>query len=224
MVGKTAMGAETSTSTTSNSNNHSNPHPSTKHVKKVENWSEKLISSSPRITFLMRELREKGVESILVKCMNCSINNSKRSQSGSIGAVDDAGIKAISGGFSPTKGILICAETIDSKSSLEDTLSHELIHAYDNATIKNFSLLNLKHLACSEIRAVNTSGECRFTREFRRGKVFGSIGKHHQECVKRRSILGVMQSGKVDEKEAERLVLNAWSHCFPDTAPYEEIY
>lgn len=224
MVGKTATDAETSTSTRSNPN--STNHTPQKHVKKVENWSEKLISSSPRITFLMRELREKGVESILVKCMNCSINNSK-SQSGSIGA-DKAGennaSKAMSGGFSPTKGILICAETIDSKASLEDNLSHELIHAYDNATIKNFSLLNLKHLACSEIRAVNTSGECRFTREFRRGKVFGSIGKHHQECVKRRSILGVMQSGKVDEKEAERLVLNAWSHCFPDTAPYEEIY
>jgi hypothetical protein len=33
-----------------------------------------------------------------------------------------------------------------------------------------------------------------------------------------------MQSGKVNEKEAERAVLNAWPFCFPDTAPYEEIY
>ena len=202
-------------------------------VKRVGKWSDKLLSSSPRITFLMGELRKKGVENVFIQCLNCSQSIPTTSKKGLEKEPNfDLNLKpkdnkkdtmsSFSGGFSPSKGILVCAETVDSKSTLEDILAHELLHAYDNATIKDFSMLNLRHLACSEIRAVNTSGECRFSREIRRG-YFG-IAKHHQDCVKRRAILGVVQSGKVNEKEAERAVLNAWPFCFPDTAPYEEIY
>ncbi|KAJ3305596.1 hypothetical protein HDV03_001241 [Kappamyces sp. JEL0829] len=130
------------------------------------------------------------------------------------------------GGFSPHNGIVLCENQLESKSHLEDTLAHELVHAFDQASVKNMDWTSLKVQACTEIRAVNLSGECRFTRELRRGH-FG-VAKHHQECVKRRAVLGVMQSANLKDengrKDAERAVLNVWNDCFPDTAPFDEIF
>ena len=130
------------------------------------------------------------------------------------------------GGFAPEHGIVLCKNTIASKSHLQDTLGHELIHAYDHCTAK-VDWNNPNMLACSEIRAQTLSGECKFTREFARGHpgAFVNLGiaKHFQECVKRRSILGVQQVFP-DGKAAQNAVNTVWESCFPDTAPFDEIY
>jgi inner membrane protease ATP23 len=53
----------------------------------------------------------------------------------------------------------------------------------------------------------------------------GNLGfaKHHQACVKRRSILSLKQSG-MSESDAQLAVENVWDNCFNDTAPFDEIY
>ncbi|KAJ3300464.1 Mitochondrial inner membrane protease atp23 [Borealophlyctis nickersoniae] len=101
-------------------------------------------------------------------------------------------------------------------------MAHELIHAYDHCTA-NVDWGNPEHYACSEIRAASLSGDCKFTRELRRGNF--SIAKHHQACVKRRAILALKQIPHCQgEGVAEDAVRSVWDSCFKDTAPFDEIY
>jgi inner membrane protease ATP23 len=60
-----------------------------------------------------------------------------------------------SGGFAPEYGILLCQNRFFSKKHMEDTLAHELIHAYDHCKF-NVDWLNLRHHACTEVS--NTLG------------------------------------------------------------------
>ena len=62
-------------------------------------------------------------------------------------------------GFHPDLGVLICANHISKKTSflLESSITHELVHYYDNMRFK-VDLSNLKHHACTEIRASMLSG------------------------------------------------------------------
>jgi inner membrane protease ATP23 len=99
------------------------------------------------------------------------------------------------GGFSPEdRAVVLCQGRFFSRSHMEDTLMHELVHMYDHAKFKvNWS--DLRHHACSEvrdivditrpllrcvfqIRANSLSGDCKFTRELRRGTF--SFSKQHQ--------------------------------------------
>ena len=113
-----------------------------------------------------------------------------------------------SGGFSPGAGaVTMCQESLLHQQHMEDTLTHELIHMYDHCKL-NVDWLNLRHHACSEvsscptvildlfmnvwhycchqIRANSLSGDCKFTRELRRG--FMSFSKQHQVRAGRGSL------------------------------------
>ncbi|AAS50429.1 AAR064Wp [Eremothecium gossypii ATCC 10895] len=129
-----------------------------------------------------------------------------------------------SGGFNPSLGILLCQNRIRDKWQMEDTLSHELVHQFDELKFE-VDWMNLKHHACSEVRASNLSGECRLSQEFFRRGFNGSFGRGHQECVRRRAVLSVMGNPKCKDKaEAEQIVDEVWQSCFNDTRPFEEIY
>ena len=109
-----------------------------------------------------------------------------------------------SGGFSPQYGILLCQDRVYYKKRMEDTMAHELIHAFDHCRFK-VDWNNLRHHACSEvsriccylpqqeqvqsnwflsgipdeqIRAANLSGDCNWSREVDRG--FYRFNKQHQ--------------------------------------------
>ena len=58
-----------------------------------------------------------------------------------------------SGGFSPGHGILICANEISNRKHLEDTLAHEMVHAWDNLrwNVDWMGDKDLKHAACTEV-------------------------------------------------------------------------
>lgn len=81
---------------------------------------------------------------------------------------------------------------------MDETLTHELVHSYDHCRA-HVDWNDLTHLACSEIRAANLSGECFFWKEnFARLK-FG-WKKHHQVsaylmtvCVMTYSSLGLCE-------------------------------
>ncbi|CAG62785.1 uncharacterized protein GVI51_M10571 [Nakaseomyces glabratus] len=129
-----------------------------------------------------------------------------------------------SGGFHPEIGILLCQNRLKDKWHLEDTLSHELVHYFDNLKWQ-IDWLNLKQHACSEIRASALSGECRFSREFARLGFSMNFGRGHQDCAKRRAIISVMGNPNCKDKEhATKVVEEVWDSCFYDTRPFEEIY
>lgn len=55
------------------------------------------------------------------------------------------------GGFSPEAGaVVLCQGRFFSKSHMEDTLMHELVHMYDHAKFK-VDWNDLRHHACSEV-------------------------------------------------------------------------
>ena len=55
------------------------------------------------------------------------------------------------GGFSPDHGILIAANEMRDRKHLEDTLAHEMVHAWDHLRWK-VDWADLRHAACTEVR------------------------------------------------------------------------
>ena len=128
------------------------------------------------------------------------------------------------GGFDPDYGILICANQMRNRGHMEDTLAHEMVHAYDHLRFKMDAVHNLRHAACTEIRASTLSGECRWGREFFTRGQWG-VTQQLQECVRRRAALSVAaRPGCRDAKHAEQVVNEVWDSCFHDTRPFDEIY
>jgi inner membrane protease ATP23 len=128
-----------------------------------------------------------------------------------------------SGGFSLDHGILLCANKFRNRGHQEDTMAHEMVHAWDHLKFK-VENDNLRHQACLEIRASTLSGECRFAREFFTKNQW-SITEQLQNCVRRRATLSMMaRPGVKDEKQAGEIVNQVFEGCFRDTRPFDEIY
>lgn len=170
--------------------------------EKNKQW---VMAYSPTVRFMKDQIEKVGgeISSHNVFCDHC----------------DD--FKA--GGFHPKYGILVCQNHVKSRSHLEDTLAHEMVHYYDNTKFK-VDWMNLKHHACSEIRASTLSGECRMMNELMKGKL-ARLTRGHQECAKRRAILSVMANPSCkDEAQATQVVNEVWDSCFNDTRPFDTIY
>ena len=99
-----------------------------------------------------------------------------------------------------------------------------MVHAYDHLRFKVNWTEDLRHAACTEIRASSLSGECRFMREFlSRGQ--WKLTQQHQECVRRRATQSVAARPYCkDDVQAAKAVNEVWESCFRDTRPFDEIY
>jgi len=186
-----------------------------------------LFQRSPMIRFLREQIQELGgdVSPDVVRCRRCT------------------GFMA--GGYSRDHGILLCANVMRDRGHIEDVLSHEMVHAYDDLRFK-WDHSSLRHAACAEIRASMLSGECRWAREAL-GKWQWKFTGQLQECVRRRA--GISMRGRVlgakypelasagttwdqlTEKiredvvnESNKAVNEVWSSCFKDTRPFDEIF
>ena len=127
-----------------------------------------------------------------------------------------------SGGFSNNHGILLCQNGFFSKKHMEHTMIHEMIHMYDHCVF-GVDWSNLRHHACSEIRAAALSGDCNWTREVRRG--FYTFTKQHQECVRRRAVISVQANPSCPSRAAAEKAVNAvFDSCYNDTRPFDEFY
>ncbi|CAA7264946.1 unnamed protein product [Cyclocybe aegerita] len=174
-------------------------------IEACEKKKEYLMNYSPVVVFMLKHLKLSGcdVPPSNVLCAPCD--------------------RIQAGGFTPDPGaVILCAGQFFSEQHMESTITHELIHMYDHCRFK-VDWSNLRHHACSEIRANNLSGDCRYTRELRRG--FVSFSKQHQACVRRRAIESVKANPACpNEAAAERAVNEVWESCFNDTRPFDEIY
>ena len=180
-------------------------------IKRCNDDKKWLFANSPIIRFLKHNIDLLGttdgsaaMDASRVVCRKCTAKQS--------------------GGFDPEYGILICANHMRNRGHMEDTLAHEMVHAYDHLRFKMDAVHNLRHAACTEIRASTLSGECRWGREFfTRGQ--WNITQQLQECVRRRAAISVAaRPGCKDEKQANQVVNEVWDSCFNDTRPFDEIY
>lgn len=52
-----------------------------------------------------------------------------------------------------------------------------------------------------------------------------NVVKRHQQCVRRRAVLSLVESGTCpDNNKAESVVDEVFENCFKDTRPFDEIY
>ena len=87
---------------------------------------------------------------------------------------------------------------------MENTVAHELIHAYDQCRAgKRMNWSDVRQHACSEVRAANLSGDCHWVNEVMRGKVFAGLKGHHRKARETRRIVGGDES-KVSRGETRR--------------------
>lgn len=116
--------------------------------------------------------------------------------------------------FTEQDGITVCEDRIGGKKHIEAAVLHELIHAYDHCRVK-VDWNNCVHHACSEIRASNLSGECRYTKELQRGQF--AFRKHYFDCVERRAEISVRANPACKDAAA---AIAAASRCKDDLGPF----
>ncbi|CEH16122.1 atp23_ustma ame: full=mitochondrial inner membrane protease atp23 [Ceraceosorus bombacis] len=183
--------------------------------EKVEQWRDELFKSSPIVRFMVKHLSIVG----------CAPESQRP---GHIPIVLAHCSEATAGGFSPhltrkeESALMICANHINSKTHLEHTFAHEMIHWWDHCRFK-VDWNDLRHHACTEVRAASLSGDCSFWRQLA-APGFNFV-KRHQRCTRRRAILSVEAHPRcTSREEAERAVDEVFSSCFKDTRPFDEIY
>ncbi|GKT88269.1 LOW QUALITY PROTEIN: metalloprotease atp23 [Colletotrichum tofieldiae] len=204
--------------------------------KRCEEHRDWLLAFSPTVRFLNDKITalNGNLDSSNILCRRCPAR-----------LTEDGEVHRQSGGFSPAHGILICANEVRDRKHLEDTLSHEMVHAWDHLrwNVDWMGDLDLKHAACTEvpsgvsgmgnggkltcekqIRASMLSGECRWTREaFTRGN--WSLSQQFQDCVRKRAIQSVLNRPRCkDDVQATKVVNQVWDSCFSDTRPFDEVY
>uniref|UniRef100_A0A8C8RJJ3 Mitochondrial inner membrane protease ATP23 n=1 Tax=Pelusios castaneus TaxID=367368 RepID=A0A8C8RJJ3_9SAUR len=130
--------------------------------------------------------------------------------------------KSVGGGFdAATSQIVLCQNNIRQQSYMNRVVTHELIHAFDHCRAHVDWFNNVKHLACSEIRAANLSGDCSLINEMTRFK-FG-LKQHHQTCVRDRAIRSILAVRKVSKETAEKAVDEVFNSCFNDHEPFGRV-
>ncbi|KXX78651.1 Mitochondrial inner membrane protease ATP23 [Madurella mycetomatis] len=176
-----------------------------------------LFAYSPVIRFLRDKVAALNgtLDATNVVCRRCPAR-----------VAEDGTVVRQGGGFSPDHGILICANEMRDRGHLEDTLAHEMVHAWDHLRWKVDwkGGGDLRHAACTEIRASMLSGECRWTREtMTRGN--WTLTQQFQNCVRSRAIRSVMaRPACKDDVHATKVVNEVWDSCFSDKRPFEEVY
>ncbi len=97
-------------------------------------------------------------------------------------------------------------------------LSHELIHAYDDCRA-DLRRDDVRHIACTEIRAANLSGDCDFWDELSRNPLSFEISGLQQKCVRKRTLQS-MRNNKIRGVDLEAVVDEVFPACYRDTAPF----
>ncbi|XP_068163524.1 mitochondrial inner membrane protease ATP23 homolog [Antennarius striatus] len=128
----------------------------------------------------------------------------------------------VSGGFdAESSQIVLCQNNIHGQAHMTQVVTHELIHAFDHCRAQVDWFTNIRHLACSEIRAANLSGECSFAKEVSRLN-FG-LKQHHQECVRGRALRSILAVRNINREEATKIIDEVFDTCFNDHAPFGRI-
>ena len=102
-----------------------------------EKWRDWLFTYSPPVHYLKQNIEKLGgeLDERNVVCRRCD-------------TMSPSGIKQ--GMFTGQMGILLCANHVRDRKSMEDVLAHELVHAYDFMRFK-YDKMNLRHAACTEV-------------------------------------------------------------------------
>jgi inner membrane protease ATP23 len=112
--------------------------------KRCDEYRDWLFANSPVVRFMSQKVAALNgrLDSSNVLCRRCPARLD-----------EDGQVHRQSGGFSPEHGILLCANEVRDRKHLEDTLAHEMVHAWDHLRWKVDWMgdKDLKHAACTEV-------------------------------------------------------------------------
>ena len=113
--------------------------------EQCEKYRDWLFAHSPTVRFLREKIEalNGNLDESNVICRRCPAH-----------IREDGTVVRQTGGFSPRHGILLCANEVRNRGHLEDTLSHEMVHAYDHVRWRMdwTGDKQLRHAACTEVR------------------------------------------------------------------------
>jgi inner membrane protease ATP23 len=103
-----------------------------KDCKRCEDQRDWLLQRSPVIRFMREQIQGLGADlnGENMRCRRCTT--------------------AQLGGFDSNYGILLCANELATRDKVEETMAHEMVHAYDHLRWK-VDPDNMKHQACTEV-------------------------------------------------------------------------
>lgn len=128
----------------------------------------------------------------------------------------------VSGGFDASMSqIVLCQNNIRNQAHMNRVVTHELIHAFDHCRAHVDWFTNVRHLACSEVRAANLSGDCSLINEIFR--LHFGLKQHHQTCVRDRAILSILAVRNISKEVAQKAVDEVFESCFNDHEPFGRI-
>ncbi|XP_057559122.1 mitochondrial inner membrane protease ATP23 homolog isoform X2 [Hippopotamus amphibius kiboko] len=117
--------------------------------------------------------------------------------------------------------IVLCQNNIRGQAHMSRVVTHELIHAFDHCRAHVDWFTNVRHLACSEVRAANLSGDCSLLNEIFR--LHFGLKQHHQTCVRDRAIRSILAVRNISKEVAQKAVDEVFESCFNDHEPFGRI-
>ena len=170
------------------------------------------LRASPRVSVLLAKLGALGC----------------RTRAESITVEDVFGAARVGGADDSSSGAVIMNPRVPpaalNQADWTRAIAHELVHAYDDCRVR-LEPDNCAHLACTEVRASNLSGECDFGAEAGRAPLqlaLGGLGGAQARCVRRRAELsvGAFPPCAREPGQAARVVEGVWGACYSDAAPF----
>lgn len=109
--------------------------------ERCEEWRDYNLKYSPIVIFMQKNIRDLNgkLDADNIRCRRCPAR-----------ITEDGKMVRQGGGFSPEHGIQLCANELRDKKHVEDTIAHEMVHAWDHLRWK-VDWGDLRHAACSEV-------------------------------------------------------------------------
>lgn len=178
--------------------------------RKCVRFADYARKSSPRVTSLLRKLDTRG----------CAL------AADPIVCEDVFDGAPLVGGYDSIRKLVVMNPSVPegalNQSEWTRTITHELIHAWDHCRAV-VEPANCRHIACTEIRAANLSGDCDLGAEFTRGGVRDfTVRGHQQKCVRRRAELSLSAHPHcvAAARGVKATVDDVWEPCYKDVSPF----
>lgn len=200
-------------------------------LSKCMRLAEYARTNSPRVSHLLKKISAAG----------CTLGSPEP-----IVCEDVFGGARVAGAYDHSRRLVVMnpstPESFMNQGEWTRAVAHELVHAYDSCRAK-VDPDDCRHVACTEVRAANLSGDCDFGPELGRvgpARLFLSgLAAHQQACVRRRAQLSLSmhpkcisqptavsnrqdqsRSGGGDDETVVKTVASVFDACYSDWAPF----
>lgn len=169
-------------------------------VTRCESLVLEAVNSNPLVKTLISALNRAGCEFSTVRHIAC-----EPLPPGMLGGFDK-----------DLNQVVICSNKCQDLNKVTQILSHELVHMFDDCSTK-IDWTDLRHLACSEVRAANLAHCLGPLSGFMRDGA--PLLDGHAACVKAKASRSVQLVGKVSRGQAESVVEQVFDKCYLDLEP-----